>query len=174
MTPDWDALVTVGHIARPHGLRGHVMVNLETDFPEQRFREGAEVWVLRGGRPERLTVADSRFHQGRPMLRFEGVESIEAAEAIGRVELRADPAGFEPLPEGTFRHSDLVGCEVVTRDGGLVGRVTKVDAQAMQSCLVVDRGGQDVMVPLVDRICVEIDTAARRIVVDPPEGLFDL
>jgi 16S rRNA processing protein RimM len=172
MTPEWDALVTVGRIARPHGLRGHVLVNLDTDFPEQRYHPGAELWVA--GRVEPLRLADVRFHQGRPLVRFEGIETIEGAEALGHVELRADPGGFEPLPEGMFRHSDLVGCEVITRGGEVVGRVTKVDGQLASSCLVVNRGGREVMIPLADRICVEIDPAAGRIVVDPPEGLIDL
>jgi 16S rRNA processing protein RimM len=174
MTPEWDDLVTVGLIARPHGLRGQVIVNLETDFPEQRYRPGAELWVLRDGRAERLTVRDVRFHQGRPVVGFEGFDTIEAVEALGRGELRADPATFEPLPEGTYRHSDLVGCEVVTRAGTVVGPVKKVDGQFMSSCLVVQYGQREVMIPLAANICVEIDPAGRRIVVDPPEGLLDL
>ncbi len=173
MTPEWDALVTVGRIARPHGLRGHVVVNLETDFPEQRYRPGAELWVRRGERPEALRLAEARFQNGRPVIRFEGVETIEAAEALGRGDLRADLAGFDPLPEGTFRHSDLVGCQVVTKGGEALGEVTQVDGQMTTSCLVV-RGRREWLIPLADGICVEIDPAARRIIVDPPEGLLDL
>ena len=173
MTPEWDALVTVGRIARPHGLRGHVVVNLETDFPEQRYRPGVELWVLRGERPEALRLAEARFQSGRPVIRFEGVETIEAAEALGRGDLRADVAGLDPLPDGTFRHSDLVGCQVVTTGGEALGEVMKVDGQMTASCLVV-RGRREWLIPLADGICVEIDPAARRIVVDPPEGLLDL
>jgi len=172
MTPEWDALVTVGRIARPHGLRGHVLVNLDTDFPEDRYQPGAELWVA--GRAEPLRLTDVRFHQGRPLVRFEGIETIEDAETLGRGELRADPSGFAPLPDGTFRHSDLAGCEVVTRGGEVVGRVTRVEGQRTSSCLVVHRDGREVMIPLADRICVDIDPAAGRIVVDPPEGLIDL
>jgi 16S rRNA processing protein RimM len=174
MTPEWDSLVAVGVIARPHGLRGHVLVNLETDFPEERYHPGAELWVLRGGKVECLTVRDVRFHHGRPLVGFEGFDTIEAIEAVGRLELRADPATFGPLPEDTFRHSDLVGCEVVTREGTVLGPVTKVDGQFMSNCLVVQFGQREVMIPLAAHICVEIDTAGRRIVVDPPEGLLDL
>jgi 16S rRNA processing protein RimM len=174
MTAGWDALVTVGRIARTHGLRGHVIVNLDTDFPEQRYQVGAELWIERAGRAEPMRVAEVRFHQGRPVVRFDGIETIEAAEALGRGEVRADPSSFEPLPAGTYRHSDLVGCEVVTRAGERLGRVTRVEGQLASSCIVLEHGGRDVWVPLAERICVEIDPAGGRIVVDLPEGLIDL
>ncbi len=133
---DWDALVTVGRIARTHGLRGQVVVNPETDFVEARYRVGAQVWLTRGDGPEAFRVAEVRVHQGRPILRFEGVESIEAAEALGRGDLRADPLTFDPLPAGTFRHSDLVGCEVRTAAGETVGRVVRVDGVWLAPLLV--------------------------------------
>lgn len=171
---EWDALVTVGRIARTHGLRGHVVVNLETDFPEARYQVGAELWLTRGAAPEPFRVAEVRFHQGRPILRFEGIDSIEAAEALGRGDVRADPDGFEPLPDDTFRHSDLVGCEVRTVRGEAVGKVIRVDGQMTNSLLVVATRRGEALVPLAEAICVEIDPAARRIVIAPPEGLLDL
>lgn len=171
---DWDALVTVGRIARTHGLRGQVVVNPETDFVEARYRVGAQVWLTRGDGPEAFRVAEVRVHQGRPILRFEGVESIEAAEALGRGDLRADPLTFDPLPAGTFRHSDLVGCEVRTAAGETVGRVVRVDGQMSNSLLVVAGRRGEVLVPLAEAICIEIDPAAQRIVIAPPEGLLDL
>jgi 16S rRNA processing protein RimM len=174
MTPDWDALVTVGRIARPHGLRGHVVVNLETDFPEERYRPGAELWIHREGRAESLIVAEVRFHVGRPIVRFDSVASIEDAERLGRGDLRADPATFAPLPEGTYRHSDLVGCEVRLRNGEVVGTVVRVEGQMSASNLVVGGRGRETMIPLAEGICVEVDVAGRAIVVEPPDGLLDL
>jgi 16S rRNA processing protein RimM len=174
MTPDWDALITVGRIARPHGLRGHVVVNLETDFPEERYRPGVELWLRRGAEPEALRIAEARFHGGRPVIRFDGVETIEAAEALGRGDLRADLAGLDPLPEGTFRHADLVGCRVATVAGVALGDVVKVEGQMTASCLVVRGQQREWLIPLAARICVEIDPATGRIIVDPPEGLLDL
>ena len=53
---DWDSMAVVGRIARPHGLKGQVIVNPETDFPEQRFQPGAELFVSRGGVVESLTL----------------------------------------------------------------------------------------------------------------------
>lgn len=171
---DWEALVTVGRIARTHGLRGQVVVNPETDFPGERYQVGTQLWLQRAAAPEVVRVAEVRFHQGRPIVRFDGIESIEAAEALGRGDLRADPATFAPLPPATFRHSDLVGCEVRTVRGIDVGRVVRVDGQMANSLLAVATRRGEALVPLAETICVEIDPAARRIVIDPPEGLLDL
>jgi 16S rRNA processing protein RimM len=76
-----------------------------------------------------------------------------------------------PLPERTYYRHDLVGCEVRDTADALVGRVTAVEGTIDRSYLVIDG---DVMLPLVDGICLEVDMAARRIVVQPPEGLIDL
>ena len=57
---NWDEMAVVGRIARAHGIRGQVIVNLETDFPEERFQPGAELFVERGaGAVEPLTLDDA-------------------------------------------------------------------------------------------------------------------
>jgi len=164
-------VVLVGRIARPHGIRGHVIVNPETDFPDERFRVGQALLV---GAPDRQTereILDVRFHQGRPILALSGVHSIEDAEALAGLELWIPQATLDPLPQGTYYRHDLVGCEVRDSAGALVGRVTGVEGTLERSYLVIDG---DVMLPLVDGICLGVDMAARRIVVDPPDGLIEL
>jgi 16S rRNA processing protein RimM len=169
----WDDMLVVGRIARVHGLRGDVVVTPETDFPEERFREGAEVFVDRGAGPERLVIRSSRAHLGRPILGFEGIESVEAAEALGRGDLRVPEDAVAPLPEGVFHHHALVGCVVTTTSGEQVGTVARVEGSMASSLLVVDGPRGEVLVPFVSAICVAIDPAARRIVIDPPEGLVE-
>lgn len=174
MSPDWDALVVVGRIARPHGLAGEVAVNVETDFPEDRYRPGQSMFVAAGGRVRAVTVGTVRWHKGRPLVRFEGVETIDDAEALGRGDLRVEPDQLVPLEAGTYFHHDLVGCEVVTAGGEEVGQVVKVEGPMVGSLLVVRGRRGDVLIPLAEHICVSVDPAARRIVVAPPEGLLDL
>jgi 16S rRNA processing protein RimM len=174
MTRDWDAMLVVGRIARPHGLRGELVVNPETDFPESRFRPGNVLFVASAGAARALEMVSVRFHQGRPLVAFDGIDSIEAVEALGRGELRMPPEGFEPLPEGTYRRHDLVGCTVSTEAGEPIGRVVKVEGAAASSVLVVQGPGREVLIPLAAAICVTIDVAAGRIVVAPPDGLLDV
>jgi 16S rRNA processing protein RimM len=171
---NWDEMAVVGRIARTHGIKGQVIVNLETDFPETRFRPGAEVFVNRGGRVEPLTMTSVRFHRERPVVGLRGVDDMSAAETLAGLELRVPLEWLAPLPEGTFYHHDLVGCSVETRGGSRIGIVKAVEGDLGGSRLVVDTPKGEVLVPLAVDICPTIDPSQKRIVVEPPEGLLDL
>jgi 16S rRNA processing protein RimM len=170
-----EDLLLVGRVARAHGNRGQVIVNPETDFPEARFAVGQVLHVGTGERFQPRRIESVRFHQGRPVIALEGVDSMNAAEALAGAELKIAATDVAPLPDGTFYHHDLVGCEVRDRAGRVIGRVTGVEGTMERSRLVVARPkGSDVLIPLVAEICVEVDPASRVIVIDPPEGLLDL
>ncbi len=168
MTED---LLLVGRIARAHGIRGQVIVNPETDFMEERFRAGQVMLIgpMDGARERR--IRDVRFHQGRPIVSFDGVETMSDAETLAGTELWMPASAIGPLPEGTFYRHDLVGCEVRDTADRVLGTVTAVEGTLDRSYLVVDG---DVMIPLVVGICRRIDVAARQVVVEPPDGLLEL
>jgi 16S rRNA processing protein RimM len=171
---DWDSMAVVGRIARAHGIRGQVIVNPETDFPEERFRSGAELFVQRDGAVVGLRVTSSRLQHERPVIGVEGVETMNDAEALAGLELRVPSEQLLPLPEGTFYHHDLVGCRVETRSGEAVGVVKEVESGSGGSRLVVAGARGEILVPLAARICLEVDVGAKRIVIDAPDGLLDL
>ena len=167
-----DDLLLVGRVARAHGNRGHVIVNLETDFPEERFQVGRVLLV--GAGHEAREIRAVRFHQGRPVIGLSGVETMDDAEALAGAELKMPASALGPLPGNTFYRHDLVGCEVKDTSGRAIGRVTDVEGPLEQSRLVVagDRG--EVLIPMVEGICVKVDPAAKTIVVNPPDGLLEL
>jgi 16S rRNA processing protein RimM len=172
--PGWEDYALVGRVARAHGIRGQVIVNPETDFLEARFKPGAVLHVQRGGRVEALRVMTMRVHQGRPIVGIEGIETMNDAETLAGLELRIPAEELEPLPAGVFYRHDLVGCRVETVGGEAVGEVSKVEGEMSTSRLVVQSPTGEVLIPMAETICVMIDTAARRIVVDPPPGLLDV
>jgi 16S rRNA processing protein RimM len=170
----WDEMAAVGRIARAHGIRGQVIVSLNTDFPEERFRPGAELFIERNGAVRALTLTSVRFHRDRPVVGIAGVETMSDAEALAGLELRVPVDRLAPLPGGTFYRHDLIGCRVETPGGDLVGTVENVEGTLTGSRLVVAATRGEVLIPLVAQICTTIDPAAKRIVIDPPEGLLDL
>jgi 16S rRNA processing protein RimM len=170
---NWGDMAAVGRIARAHGIRGQVIVNPDTDFAEERFQPGAELFVERAGRVEMLRVTTARFHRERPVIGIEGIETMTDAEALAGLELRVPIDRLAALPPDTFYRHDLVGCGVETTDGSVVGRVTDVEGAIGGSRLVVDGAAGEVLIPLVADICTLIDPAGKRIVIDPPEGLLD-
>jgi 16S rRNA processing protein RimM len=171
---DWDDMAVVGRVARPHGLRGDVVINPETDFVAERFRKGEAVWTRSPAGEQCLTIASARVQQGRPVVGFEGVSSIEAAERLAGLELRIPEESLLPLEPGRYYEHQLVGCAVESADGVAVGTVVRVDRGGGSSRLVIDGARGEVLVPLAADICVEVDTAGRRIRIVPPEGLLEL
>jgi 16S rRNA processing protein RimM len=167
-------MVLVGFIARTHGNKGQVILNSESDFPELRFREGAALYARLGPGPvERLEVTSARFQQGRPILGLAGVTTIDEAERLSGAELRVPEAEQLPLPNGTYYHHQLIGCEVVTRNGTALGNVTEVQGDGDATRLVVRGRRAEVLIPLAQEIC-QIDVTAKRIIVTPPEGLLEV
>jgi 16S rRNA processing protein RimM len=171
---NWDDMVLVGRIARPHGVRGQVIVNAETDFVDDRFVSGATMWVRTDQGDESLTIASARVQNGRPVIGFEGFSSIEDVERLAGLELRIPEDSLQVLGEGAYYQHQLVGCAVETVGGLRIGEVIRVDGGAGGSLLAV-RGAQgEVLIPFAQQICVEIDVAGRRIRIDPPDGLLEL
>ena len=166
-----ESLLLVGRIALPHGIRGQVAVNPETDFMEDRFKVGRILRVGPAERTREYEIREVRFHKGRPIVQFAGIDTMTDAEALAGAELWVPEAGLAPLPERTFYRHDLIGCDVQDTQGAGLGRVTAVEGPLDRSYLVVDG---HMLIPLVGGICVSVDIAARCVTVDPPEGLLDL
>lgn len=173
---DWGSMLRVGKVVRPHGLRGLLVVEIETDFADERFAPGAVVWRegTGGAAPLVLTVTESRPHGSRWLIGVEGVASMEDADVFRGVELRIPEEARKTLGPNEYYLDDLIGCEVRTVGGEPVGRVQTVYTGTASALLGVDREGAEVLVPLVPSMCPEIDVAGKRIVVDPPEGLLDV
>jgi 16S rRNA processing protein RimM len=174
MATKWNEMALVGRIARAHGIRGQVIVNLETDFPEERFRPGAKLFVNRSGTVEPLTVTTVRFHRDRPVIGLHGIDDMNAAGALAGAELRVPVECLALLPPGAFYRHDLIGCRIETRKGDQIGIVKDVEGTMDGSRLIVDAPGGQVLVPFVGAICTAIDPAGKKIVIDPPEGLLEL
>jgi 16S rRNA processing protein RimM len=171
--PSLDTVV-VGRIGRPHGVRGEVTVEVRTDDPDLRFTPGA---VLRTDPPERgpITIAGVHWHSGTLLLRLEGVDSREAAEAVRNTELLVDVADLPEIedPDSYYDHQ-LVGLTARKPDGSVLGEITVVRHEA-QDLLVVRRpDGSDVLIPFVSAIVPTVDLDGGFVVVDPPEGLLEL
>jgi 16S rRNA processing protein RimM len=164
-------MVLVGRIARPHGLRGEVLIQPETDFPEVRFAAGSTLYARQGDEVVALEIDRSRAHVGRPLVGFRGLERIEDVEDIGR-ELRIPESALAPLPEGEYYWYQYVGAPVQTEAGETVGAVVRVEPTGGTGVLIVQRGQEEVQIPLTPVMCPVL--RPDLIVVRPPEGLLDL
>jgi len=131
--------------------------------------------------PRKVSVRNcwlSLSRGGQAIFHFEGADSIPDAEKLTGLEVQIALAERMELPLNSYYITDLVGCEVFERHGGAVGRVSDVqftgERLAGTPILVVNSARGEVLVPLAQDICVQIDVAARRIEVVLPEGLREL
>jgi 16S rRNA processing protein RimM len=166
-------MVTVGRIIRPHHNRGHVVVVPETDFPNDRFEVGSVLYRERDGKVEPIVVSANRERDGRWVVGFAGIESINDAETLRGLELRVPAGDVKPLGSGSFYVFDLIGCVVTTVEGRHVGPVERVDLATGVPMLVV-AGDGEVLIPFTEAICTRIDPAAKTIEIDPPAGLIEV
>ena len=171
---DWDDMVVVGRIARPHGLRGQLVVSPDTDFVAERFRVGGALWTRSAGGEETLIITSARVQNGRPVVAFEGLDSIEAVERLVGQELRIPEALLQPLQSGRYYEHQLVGCIVEMAEGHRIGTVARVESGPGGSRLVVLGQRGEILVPFVPHICVDVDLEGKRVQIDPPEGLVEL
>lgn len=167
--------LVIGRIGRAHGIRGEVTVDVRTDDPEGRFAPGSVI-LTEPAEAGPLTVAAGRVHSGRLLLSFEGVADRTAAAALRGTVLVAevDEDEVPDDPEEFYDHQ-LVGLAVQTVEGRPVGEVAQMLHLPGQDVFAVQRpDGGEVLIPFVAEIVPDVDLAARRVVVDPPEGLLDL
>ena len=167
--------VVVGRIAKAHGIRGELAVDVRTDSPEERFRIGAAVTTkLRDGSKRELTIAAAREHSGRLLVRFEEVLTRDVAETLRGALLLADTATLPPTedPDEFYDH-ELAGLRAELADGTVVGKVVEIVHSPAGELLELDVDGREVLVPFVRAIVPTVDVAGGRVVLDPPEGLLD-
>jgi len=170
-----DDLIVVARIARTRGLRGEVVADLLTDFPGRFETLESVIAIAPDGSRRSLQIEAHWFQAKRIIFKFAGYDSIDEARELAGFQL-AVPAGDRiELPKDQFYEWELAGCRVEAADGKSIGVVREVMRTGGVEILVVvgDTGGE-LLIPMAQEICVEIDIDKKLVRVDPPEGLLEL
>ena len=162
--------LVVGRIGRAHGVLGEATIEVQTDDPDIRFQIGNKL-TLDDGR--QLTIRSSRWHNQILLLAFDGVDDRNQTEEL-RDQLISSEVDLGSLAPGEYHFQQLIGCEVFQQNGELIGAVDEIVKLPGQDLLSVSRAGGQVLIPMVKQIIIEIDVLAKKIVVNPPEGLLDV
>ena len=167
-------LVVIARAVRARGLKGEIVAELLTDFPE-RFEDVDElVLVSPGGERKQGHLESYWFQNDRVILKLAGYDDVETAKELVGFEFAVPESERVQLPADQYYDWELEGCTVKAGDKS-IGKVQSVIKTGGTEILeIVDENGKEQLIPLVDSIVVEIDLDAKTIVVDPPEGLLDL
>jgi len=165
----------IGRVTGLHGVRGKVKVGAFSGDPDGVL--AAKTLRLSGGRgmaPGAVVdyeVATAQRAGGCAVFSLKGIATVEAAEPLVKAVVSVRHEELPSLPEDEFYWIDAVGCLVVDEAGAVLGEVAAVEPGAAYDFLVVRRaGGEDGYLPVVEAFVRKVDTAARRVVVSPPEG----
>jgi 16S rRNA processing protein RimM len=163
----------VGRLLRTRGRIGEFIAEIYSNQPGRAERLQAATLAL-GERKLAVDVENLWYHGDKPIFKFVGIDSISEAEVWEGAEMLVDEVEIVPVPEGEFRHSDLIGCTLES-GGETIGVVDDVQEYGGPAVLRILRpDGREILVPFVRAICQDIDIAAKRIRADLPEGLVDL
>jgi len=170
-----EDLITVAQIVKVRGLRGEVVADLLTDFPDRFEGLASLIAIAPDGSRRSLQIEEHWFHGDRLVLKFAGFDGPEEAKELIGCELAVPADERVDLPQDSFYEWELIGCRVETMSGVIVGQVKQVTRTGGGDLLsVVDDAGRDRLVPMVADIVIEIDKEKKLVRIDPPEGLLEL
>ena len=180
MGRDGPRFLAVGHIVKPHGIKGEFLVLPLTDHPQSTYTPGV---VLHLGNVDSVNpdpgLPDLKLEQVRPyrngyIASAGGITDRNDAERLRGHYLFREVSELEPLGDGEFFHHQLLGMKVQTRMGTVVGEVTEVYELDPNDILCVQGHEGEIMIPFSKEIVLQVNADEKCIVIDPPDGLLDL
>lgn len=169
-------MAVIGKIIKAHGVRGELKAYPYSDFPE-RVSSLSRVFLERGGTDRAYQVQHAFVHGRFWVFSLEGVTNPDEAELLRGALVKIPLAERVPLPEGAYYLDELIGLEVYTVEGRLLGRLSEVLQTGSNDVYVVDKGApgkgsSQVLLPALKTVVVHIDTVRKRMEVALPEGLL--
>ncbi len=168
-----EELVTIAVTVKTRGLRGEIVADLLTDFPE-RFDNLTRVFAVCSDKnTSELEIEKFWFQKNRIIFKFKGIDSIEAAENWRDCKICVPESEAVELEADEFFDWELENCTVETIDGATIGVVQKLMRTGATEILVVKGAEKEYLIPFAETICVEVDVDNKLIKIDAPEGLLD-
>lgn len=163
----------VGTMVNTHGIRGEMRVIATTDFPEERFQKGKQLFIDNNEKTP-VEIATVRPHKQFILVSFKDMQNINNVEKYKGMDLLVADADLQTLEEGEFYYKDIIGAEVVTEDGLSIGNVKEIFETGANDVWVVKRQGKDdLLLPMIEDVIKEVDVDNQKITIDLLEGLAD-
>jgi 16S rRNA processing protein RimM len=169
-SPDGEPVyLVVGFLRRAHGVRGEIILDLHTDFPE-RLQNGRKLFVGEEHRP--MTLSGARPHAKGMLLKFKDIETPEDAGELRNQWVYVRATDVPSLPEGKVYQHELFGFDVVEENGNSLGELVEIiETGANDVYVVKNEAGKEILLPAIPSVILEIDPARRLMRVHLLEGL---
>lgn len=170
-----DKWFNVGKIVNTHGIKGEVRVISKTDFAEERYAPGNQIYLFmpETKEPKELTIATHRVHKNFDLLTFKGYENMSEVEKMKGGILKIHEDQLTELDEDEFYFHEIIGCLVFTTSGEEVGKIREILTPGANDVWVVKgKGGKDILIPYIEQIVKKVDIKEQIILIEPMEGLL--
>jgi len=159
--------LVIGQILAPWGTNGKLKVEVITDFP-QRLAPPSKVYINR----QPMSIDSTQWHKGKAIIKLNTINSLEDAQRLQGQPIEIHHSQLQPLPEGQYYHFQLIGLEVWTTQGELLGNITEILTAESNDNYVVSGDKGEILIPAIEDVVKSIDLDSRRITIEPIEGLL--
>jgi len=170
LQPD-NRFILIGKVVRAQGIKGKLKVRPLAD--PDIFITAKGVYLGRDeGHPAYYKVTASQYHNGSILLGLDGVETMSGAEELVGSNVFAETKALEDLPDGEYYWFQIIGIDVVTEDGRLLGKVKEILPTGSNDVYIVRDESKEYLIPAIEEVVKDIDVSGGRMVISPMKGLL--
>jgi 16S rRNA processing protein RimM len=165
----------VGKIVNTHGIKGELKVLATSDFAEMRLKKGGTILAFSpdGSQQRTLVIQTVRMHKNMFLLTFKDVQTMTEAELLKQWQIKIDRSQLHRLPEGEYYFHEIIGCVVVTEEHQVLGEIVSVLTPGANHVWVVQTNTRnEILLPVIDDVVLNVDVVAKRVTVRMMEGLI--
>lgn len=168
-----EKYLEIGQIVNTFGIKGQVKIVPFTD-DITRFDELKEIYVEKKNELKLFQIEQVNYKKNRVILKLKGIETVEEAEKLRNCYLKIDRKDAKKLPKDTYFIVDLLGLDVYTDEGKLLGKVDDIyNAGSSDIYVVKDELGKQILLPAIKDVLKEVDLENQKIIVHLIKGLVD-
>ena len=161
--------IIIGQVISPWGTKGKLKVETATDYP-QRFAPYSQIYINR----QPMIIASIEWHKGKAIIKLDAIDSIDEAEKLRGQTVEIHHSQLQPLPEGQYYHFQLIGLEVWTTRGEMLGTITEILTAKSNDNYVVSGAKGEILIPAIEDVVKSIDLDKGRITIEAINGLLSL
>lgn len=162
----------IGQIVNTYGIKGFLKVVPYTD-DMRKFEKLKTIEINKKGTLTKYEIEEVKYSKNTVLLKLKGIDDINEAEKYKNCYIRINRSDNEQLPEDTYYIVDLIGLEVITVDGKILGKVQDIFSTGSNDVYVVkDELGKQILLPAIESVIKEINLDAQKITVELIEGLI--
>ena len=161
--------IIIGQVISPWGTKGKLKVEAATDYP-QRFAPHSQIYINR----QPMIIASIEWHKSKAIIKLDAIDSIDEAEKLRGQTVEIHHSQLQPLPEGQYYHFQLIGLEVWTTQGEMLGTITEILTAKSNDNYVVSGAKGEILIPAIEDVVKSIDLDKGRITIEAINGLLSL